>query len=96
LSFIKARAFNSVRHALASFVILSIIGIDTEAKEAPGLLAIEAIRNGYRTAAQHNRAHERFERAAAEGFNRLHPGSKLGRHTNVPRDRAERAGLPVL
>jgi len=47
----------------------------------PGLDAITKIRDGqrygYRTAADHNRAYERFEKSA--GFNRLHPGSRLSR-----------------
>lgn len=58
------------------------------AKEAPGLAAIEAIRDlqkksGYRTAADHNRAHAQFEAlqrsqaAGSEGFNRLYPRDKL-------------------
>ena len=46
----------------------------------PGLVAIEAIRKGqrlgYKSAADHNRAHAKFGRAA-EGNNRLHPRSKL-------------------
>ena len=53
------------------------------------ITAIERIRAGqklgYRTAAQHNLAHARFEKAAAEGFNRLHPGSKL-EMTKLARD----------
>ena len=61
------------------------------AKEAPGLLAINVIRDlqkrsGYKTAADHNRAHAKFEKAVAEGFNRLHPASRLARHTSVSRD----------
>jgi hypothetical protein len=58
------------------------------AKEAPGLAAIEGIRDlqkqsGYRTAADHNRAHAKFEAllrsqaAGSEGFNRLYPRDKL-------------------
>jgi hypothetical protein len=57
------------------------------AKEAPGLAAIEAIRDlqkksGYRTAADH-RAHAQFEAlqrsqaAGSEGFNLLYPRDKL-------------------
>ena len=58
------------------------------AKEAPGLAAIEGIRDlqkksGYRTAADHNRAHAKFEAlqrsqaAGSEGFNRPYPRHKL-------------------
>ena len=47
------------------------------ASEMPGLDAIAKVRNGqrygYRTAADHNRAHARFEKS--EAFNRLHPGA---------------------
>ena len=53
---------------------------DAAGRELPGLAALAEIRKGqkygYKTAADHNRAHERFER--------LHPG--LARVTNVPRD----------
>jgi hypothetical protein len=59
-------------------------------REAPSLLEIIALREiqkstGYKTAADHNRAHARFEKAVGgeEGFNRLHP---LARGTSVPRD----------
>jgi hypothetical protein len=58
------------------------------AKEAPGLAAIEAIRDlqkksGYRPAADHNRAHAKFEAlqrgqaAGRENFNRLYARDKL-------------------
>jgi hypothetical protein len=69
------------------------------AKEAPGLAAIEAIRDlqkksGYRTTADHNRAHAKFEAlqrgqaAGSEGFNRLHPRSKLSAPVSRERDDA--------
>jgi hypothetical protein len=63
--------------------ILNALVADAAAREMPGLAALEGIRkgqrHGYKTAADHNRAHERFEfeRAAAESSNRLHPRSKL-------------------
>jgi hypothetical protein len=50
---------------------------DAAGRELPGLAALAEIRKGqkygYRTAADHNRAHERFEKT--ERFNRLHPDS---------------------
>ena len=77
--------------------ILNAMVADAATREMPGLAALEGIRkgqrHGYRTAADHNRAHERFEfeRAAAEDFNRLHPRSKLasapvGRERDNARD----------
>ena len=61
--------------------ILNAMVADAAAREMPGLVALEAIRKGqrlgYKSAADHNRAHAKFGRAAAEGFNRLHPWSKL-------------------
>ena len=56
---------------------------DAAGRELPGLAALAEIRKGqkygYKTAADHNRAH--FEKS--EAFNRLHPESG---GTNVPRD----------
>ena len=54
---------------------------DAAARDLPGLDAIAKIRagqrHGYKTHIDHNRAYERFERAAGgEGFNRLHPKSR--------------------
>lgn len=52
-------------------------------REAPGLDALDNIRrmqrHGYRTAAQHNAAHARFEKAIGGDFDRLHPASDLRR-----------------
>ena len=60
--------------------ILNAMVADAATREMPGLAALEGIRKGqrygYRTASDHNRAHEKFERAAAEGLNRLHPKSR--------------------
>jgi hypothetical protein len=57
--------------------VLNALIADAAGKELPGLAALEGIRkmqrHGYRTAADHNRAYEKFERAVAESFNRLHP-----------------------
>jgi len=56
--------------------LLNGVGQERAARELPGVLMLEGIRKqqqlGRRTAADHNRAHERFEKS--EAFNRLHPG----------------------
>jgi hypothetical protein len=74
--------------------ILNALVADAAGREMPGLAALEAIRkgqrHGYKSVADHNRAHAKFERAA-EGFNRLHPRSKLasapvGRERDDARD----------
>jgi hypothetical protein len=66
--------------------ILNAMVADAAGREMPGLAALEAIRkgqrHGYKTAADHNWAHAKFEalqRAAGEGegFNRLFPRDKL-------------------
>ena len=61
--------------------MLNALVSESASREMPGLVALEAIRKGqrlgYKSAADHNRSHAKFERAAAEGFNRLHPWSKL-------------------
>jgi len=61
--------------------ILNAMVADAAARERPGVDAIAKIRagqrHGYKTHIDHNRAYERFERAAGgEGFNRLHPKSR--------------------
>jgi hypothetical protein len=63
----------------AAGVLNAIAAIHT-AKEAPdGFVALNAIRKQQRLAGRsssaHNAAHERFAKAVAEGFNRLHPKS---------------------
>jgi len=72
------------RHQAARRSLVNILnGMEHERAPValPGLDAITKIRDGqrygYRTAADHNRAYERFEKSA--GFNRLHPGSRLSR-----------------
>jgi hypothetical protein len=59
--------------------MLNMMVSDRASHEQPGFVALEAIRkrqkHGYKTAADHNRAYSKFEQAAAEGFNRLHPKS---------------------
>jgi hypothetical protein len=61
--------------------MLNTLVSESASREMPGLAALEAIRKGqrlgYKSAADHNRAHAKFGRAAAEGNNRLHPRSKL-------------------
>jgi hypothetical protein len=73
--------------------VLNAMAKADAAREAPGLLAINAIRDmqksGYRSATEHNRT---FAKMAANGaFDRLHPDSDL-RRTNVPRDPTFRGG----
>jgi hypothetical protein len=74
--------------------MLNALVSESASREMPGLVALEAIRKrqrlGYNSAAS-NRAHAKFERAAAEGNNRLHPWSKLasapvGRERDDARD----------
>ena len=52
-------------------------------REAPGLDALDNIRrmqrHGYKTSADHNRAHEKFEKAVGGDFDRLHPASSFRR-----------------
>ena len=59
--------------------MLNALAGASAAREMPGLDAITKIREGqrygYRTASEHNRAYEKFEKRAAEDFNRLHPDS---------------------
>ena len=67
--------------------ILNAMVADAAGREMPGLAALEAIRkgqrHGYKTAADHNWAHTKFEalqRSQAterDGFNRLYPRDKL-------------------
>ena len=63
--------------------ILNSLVADAASQERPGLDAYNEIRQahrlGRRTAADHNRAHDAFEKAAGSDFNRLHPGSSLRR-----------------
>ena len=52
-------------------------------REAPGLDALDNIRrmqrHGYKTSADYNRAHEKFEKAVGGDFDRLHPASSFRR-----------------
>jgi hypothetical protein len=56
--------------------MLNTLVSESALREMPGLAALEGIRkaqrHGRRTATDHNRGYEKFERAAV-GFNRLHP-----------------------
>ncbi len=58
--------------------ILNSLATESASQELPGLAALEGIRKaqrlGYRTAADHNRAHAKFEKT--EAFNRLHPAGR--------------------
>ena len=60
--------------------ILNALVADAATREMPGLAALEGIRKAQRLAGRsssaHNRAHEQFAKAEAEGFNRLHPGER--------------------
>ena len=60
--------------------ILNALVADAATREMPGLAALEGIRKAQRLAGRsssaHNRAHEQFAKAVAEGFNRLHPGKR--------------------
>jgi hypothetical protein len=60
--------------------ILNAMVPDAAGREMPGLAALEGIRKaqrlGRRTAADHNRAYKKYERAAV-GFNRLFPRNKM-------------------
>jgi hypothetical protein len=61
--------------------MLNALVSESASREMPGLAALEGIRKaqrlGYKMAADHNRTHAKFERAAAESFNRLYPRNKL-------------------
>jgi hypothetical protein len=71
-------------------IINSMVTQDA-ASEMAGIDAILGIRKAQRlsrrTASDHNRAYEIFERAAAEGFNRLHPQRKPAAPAPVDADR---------
>ena len=77
---------------------------DAAGRELPGLAALAEIRKGqkygYKTAADHNRAHERFEKT--ERFNRLHPDSfrRASRFDHTDSSRAmtllRTRGMPAL
>jgi hypothetical protein len=61
--------------------VLNAIAAIHTAKEAPdGFMALNAIRKRQRLAGRsssaHNAAYERFAKAVAEGFNRLHPSKR--------------------
>ena len=60
--------------------IINALVADAAGRELPGLAAIEGVRKQQRLAARspasHNRSHEQFAKAVAEGFNRLHPGKR--------------------
>ena len=60
--------------------ILNAMVAASATREMPGLAALEGIRKAQRLAGRsssaHNRAHEQFAKAVAEGFNRLHPGKR--------------------
>lgn len=84
---------NSPRTACVNVVDrLNAMALGDAMRQSPGFDGINAIRkaqrqSGYKTSTDHSRA---FEKIAAEGFNRLHPGAgggrNLARHTRVPRD----------
>ena len=85
--------------------MLNTLVSESASREMPGLAALEMVRkgqrHGYRTASDHNRAYEKFERAAGEGFNRLFPRNKLASATPVaaniigPDDARSRVGADL-
>ena len=69
--------------------MLNALVVDSASRELPGLAALESVRKrqqlGYKTAADHNRAYEKFEKS--ESFNRLLPASLTRSRFEIgPRD----------
>ena len=76
--------------------ILNTMVADAAAREMPGLAALEGIRKsqrrgGYTSASDHNRAHDKFERAVGGRFDRLHPDSRLRRAAASPTEGSDDA-----
>jgi hypothetical protein len=73
----RSRHFSGGTRVNVAGVLNKMAG-DDALRARPGLEALEAMRKacrlGYRSAADHNRAHDVFEKAGGlEAFNRLHP-----------------------